>query len=214
MIDRIDATLALPYSGNSTTGLDGGLDIDPDYDEDEPTCACGAPDGLPCICDVVDEATNDPDPELNPDYLAFLSEMPTAVWCEHCGDPIFTDLSAVPQNTVLDMPPVPSATSNPLEGSRQAPSWEFQSPNLRTRLDHAISKARSATSRIDRREWEEEAQSLLERLVDADAVCSCGVAYNVQTGQCDECVARQEQLTADRARFGVMALDIDPALGF
>jgi hypothetical protein len=28
--------------------------IEVEYDEDEPTCACGAPDGMPCICDVLD----------------------------------------------------------------------------------------------------------------------------------------------------------------
>jgi hypothetical protein len=90
----------------------------------------------------------------------------------------------------------------------------IQTPNLRTRLDLAIRQARAATSRVEKREWEEEAQSILERLVDASAVCDCGTTYNLSTGQCDECIARQEQLTADRARFGVMALDIDPIAGF
>lgn len=59
--EAMDALLSLPnslpYSGNSTTGLDGGEDIDPDddtYYDDTPTN----------------------DPELDPDYLAFLTEMP------------------------------------------------------------------------------------------------------------------------------------------
>lgn len=113
----------------------------------------------------------------------------------------------------LSAPHMPSVDPIPSSSDGQEPTL-LQTPNLRDRLDLAITKARATQSPIDRREWTEEAQSLCERLVDTEAVCPCGVAYSLTTGRCEACDERHEQLTADRARFGVMALDIDENIGF
>lgn len=114
------------------------------------------------------------------------------------------------QGALPRAPHMPSVAPIPSNSDGQA----IQTPNLKERWLDAVTRARAATSPIERREWTEHAISLTELITDAATVCDCGVAYNAQTGQCDECIARREQLTEDHRRFGVMALDVDPIAGF
>lgn len=92
--------------------------------------------------------------------------------------------------------------------------FTFQSPNLRTRLDLAITKARTAQSPIDRREWTEEAQSLCERLVDIEAVCPCGVAYSLTTGRCEACDEQKRLIEERRTHIGVTGRQRDADVPF
>lgn len=105
-------------------------------------------------------------------------------------------------------------TTDTIDATLAMPRFELQTPNLRERLDHAIAKARSSCSPIERREWLDEAQSLCERLADASAICACGVAYNAMTGRCEACDERHEQLLEDRRRFGAMADQRDAGVPF
>jgi hypothetical protein len=224
MTDYIDATLALPKNA--------------------PLAALIAAEDSPAPCALSGLGSHDDCGERDaanmslPESIALALTGTTDPRCELCGAPAFVTYSGrllcKPQwqhgtcagNPHIYIAPDPIAV---LEDEFRADvddyitqrqeaaidrNFAFQSPNLRTRLDLAIRQARAATSRVDRREWTEEAQSLVERLVDAAAVCECGVAYNAITGHCDDCVAKQEQLAADHRRFGVMSLDIDESCGF
>lgn len=164
-------------------------------------------------------------------FTTFIQALPDSpVICDACLDTLPMDLVMAlrKQNASLALPAAPTANtiedhtpdsfSDPntstAAGREDAVSWEIQTPNLRDRLDDALCRARNAISPIDRQEWLIEAQNLCERLVDAQAVCSCGVAYSLLTGRCEACDERHEQLMADRARMGAMALDVDSECGF
>lgn len=105
-------------------------------------------------------------------------------------------------------------TTDTIDATLAMPRFALQTPNLRERLDHAIMKARAATSPILKREWTEEAFSLIERLADAGAVCGCGVAYNAMTGRCEACDERKRLKEDRRAHIGETGRQRDTGVPF
>jgi hypothetical protein len=224
MTDYIDATLALPKNA--------------------PLAALIAAEDSPAPCALSGLGSHDDCGERDaanmslPESIALALTGTTDPRCELCGAPAFVTYSerllCKPQwqhgtcagNPHIYIAPDPIAV---LEDEFRADvddyitqrqeaaidrNFAFQSPNLRERLDLAIRQARAATSRIEKREWEEEAQSILERLVDDVAVCDCGIPYNLSTGRCDECDENERIMSALRATAGDMSRDVDQAIGF
>lgn len=200
--DTIDATLAMPRAlYNANIHLLNEIPADHRLaDEDEAGWYFTLSDGSKVwITDAAEPGQHDP---------AIIAQL-----ARELTDTFSQALPAAPAHTIEDHASDPFSTLDTSTAAGREDAALLQTPNLIERWRDAIAKARAATSRIEQREWTEHAISLTEMIV-SPSTCSCGVAYSLTTGRCEACDERHEQLTEDRARFGRMALDVDPVVGF